>query len=491
MNLTHPTPSPCAAQVERIVFFEKNALMGIELLDLLDNFTLVVHDDDAACAHLKPNFALVPYDKAGLVAATQADWAVQCMLDDTPFLEKLGLLDTRPGAVGALLFRFESNEPLDALVQARKMALLVASSAIQERLGSKLYLPTLGATLGKALVPLVPSRTFSGMRHDNAALFAQCAAELGLPFIVQGAQGAGGRDTFLIESADQMAQALVASKGQIRAARYIAQHISLSTHVCVGDGAPLIRGPYLQLVGLPELAAQAFRFCGNDTNQSLFDAALIERARSISSTIAQHVQAQGYCGIFGIDFIRDNASGVLYVQELNMRMVGLTRLLTGMQKDQGMQPDMLAYLRAHGCALALRAGAPLGAVHAAQAGADAPEHDHAHDYAHDYAQIMIRHHAPMAATTQQVQHFLAPGIYQWLAGHLHKRSDSLFVHDMVPGELLVLMAANPGICPDPGDLLARIIVKESILVQGEYRLNPRFCELVAALRRHILGEPRT
>jgi GNAT superfamily N-acetyltransferase len=474
MNLTSPTASPCAAQAERIVFFEKCALMGVELLDLLDNYTLIVHDDDIACRYLTPAFPVQTFGNRDLMAAREPDMAVQRMLEDDTFLAKMGLTSDVPGIHGALLFRFQANQHLDALLQARKIALLVAPSALQERLGSKLYLPTLRVALGDALVPLVPSRVFDESTNripDGSAIFSACAAEWGVPFIVQGAQGVGGVDTFLLENAGQMVQVLAATQGQIRAARYIAQHISLSTHVCVGDGEPLIRGPYLQLVGLQELAAQAFRFCGNDTNQSLFDAAVIERVHTISTAIAQHVQAQGYVGIFGIDFIRDQVSGVLYVQELNMRMVGLTRLLTGMQKDQGMLPDLLAHLRAYGCTkmrTQMRTLADAGSA------------------GHDYAQFMIRHHAPAQPSDQQVQYYLEPGIYQWQAGVPVKRSDSLFVADMVPGEWLVLMAAQPGTSPGPGDLLARIIVKESILVPGEYRVNPRFSEMIATVRSRIL-----
>ena len=494
MNLSFPDANLRGAWPERIVFFEKCALMGVELLDLLENYTLIVHDDDAVYRYLKQAFPLLTYGNCDLIADREPDTAVQRMLSDDAFLDKIGLTNHAPGAPGVLLFRFQANEQLDALVQAGKMTLLVAPSTLQARLGSKLYLPTLRAALGDALVPLVPSRVFAASAdpsQDAAAIFAACAAQWGLPFIVQGAQGVGGSDTFLIETAAQLAQALLATQGQIRAARYIAQHISLSTHICVGDGAPLIRGPWLQLVGLPELATQPFRFCGNDTNQSLFDAALIQQARSISAAIAQHVKAQGYLGIFGIDFIRDHASGALYVQELNMRMVGLTRLLTGMQKDQGNLPDMLAHLRAHGCTPVLRAGARVSEQMSGHMSAQAVAGMAVGMAGQDYAQFMIRHHAlpgaPAVPAVQQVQYYLEPGIYQWQAGSLHKRSDSLFVQDMVPGELLVLMAARLGTCPGPGDLLARIIVKESILVQGEYRLNPRFCQLVALLRTRILG----
>jgi GNAT superfamily N-acetyltransferase len=501
-----PAQNTGAPQPEHSAFFEKSALMGVELLDLLDNYRLIVHDADAAYHHLKQTFPLVAYDPLDRVPAIEPDMAVQRMLGDAAFLDHIGV---NKGRLGALLFRFQANEQLDALIDAGKMVRLVAPSALQARLGSKLYLPTLRAALGAAQVPLVPSRVFLGQNdasgatgatsghldgqtsaragarasEDGAAIFAACAAEFGLPFIVQGAHGVAGDDTFLIENPSQLAHALAATQGRIRAARYIAQHISLSTHICVGDAAPLIRGPYLQLVGLPELTAHRFRFCGNDTNQSLFDVALTEQARTISAAIAQHVKAQGYLGIFGIDFIRDNSTGALYVQELNMRMVGLTRLLTGMQKDQGILPDLLAHLRAHGCATVLRADSRLSGHMSGQA--DSPMAGGPAQ--HDYAQFMIRHRVPMAPAMQQVQHYLEPGIYRWQAGHMQKRSDSLFVHDMAAGEWLVLMAASLGSCPAPGDLLARIIVKESILAPGEYRLNQRFCQLVAAVRRRILG----
>ncbi len=256
MNLPFPDAKLRAVQPERIVFFEKCALMGVELLDLLENYTLIVHDEDAAWHLLKQAFPLLSYGHADLAHDSEPDMAVQRMLGDGAFLAQIGVSTPRPGATGALLFRFQANSQLDALVQAGKMALLVAPSTLQARLGSKLYLPTLRAALGDALVPLVPSKVFAdsaGTSQDAAAIFAACAAQWGLPLIVQGGQGAGGRDTFLIETADQLAQALLATQGQIRA-RATSRASRAASSTLSGTG-------HLPVAGRQLAQAQRFAVC--------------------------------------------------------------------------------------------------------------------------------------------------------------------------------------------------------------------------------------
>lgn len=137
---------------------------------------------------------------------------------------------------------------------------------LQNRIGSKLYLVEMCKKLN---IPTNDQLVFERIKSNTNLLFNKSKKKLGLPFIIQGSQGESGWDTFLIYNELELIDALKRIQQGLRISKYLSKNLPLSVHVNILRNETIIYGPYLQLIGFPELSAGPFRFCGNDTNQKL------------------------------------------------------------------------------------------------------------------------------------------------------------------------------------------------------------------------------
>ena len=206
--------------------------------------------------------------------------------------------------------------------------------------------------------------------------------------------GDSGNATFLINSPEDFDCAFVRLGGVFKASRYLPDVIPLSTHVCISDEAVHYEGPFIQLIGFPTLSSHAFQYCGNETNQSLLDARLKSELRRMSFVVAEYAQAARYRGIFGIDYLWDQRRGLAFLQEINAQLVGTTRLLTGMEREQGVPLTLLRHLAAFG----VRTPSAPSTKNLAEVSLEGPP----------ISQLFISNNLPYATT---VRNYLTPGIY--------------------------------------------------------------------------------
>jgi hypothetical protein len=273
--------------------------------------------------------------------------------------------------------------------------------------------------------------------------------------VLQGPNGVSGEDTFCATSRAELEDVLERVSPPFKATRYIERHIPISVHVCVLADDIIVRGPYLQIVGFSALSSNPFQFSGNDTNQALFDDALVGYTKELSGRLAEGARRMGYLGILGIDYLWDRETNEIHPQEINSRLVGLTRLLTGVQKDQGRYPDVLKHLEAFGLAGNVRqaVGDRRGDV----------RFDHG-----DYAQIIISNNSDEDV---KIGTYVTPGIYGYENGRMVSVSTSLFVKEMKREEVLVAAAPCRGRRVPPGGTLAKIILKRSVIENDKYALT--------------------
>ncbi len=451
------------APQEILVFIEREPMLGVELLDLIETYRLVCYGEEALPGQLAADWGKVSHFRRDSAQATRAGRASEALADavfgDTPPGDRLPI---------RLLFA-ETNAQMDRFVTTAGLPTALPPYALQARLGDKRQLPRLCRRLD---LPCAPSLLFDTRPADLAAAYTRCVRVLGSPFVVQGPDGRAGRDTVLIRSAPALQRAAGLLGRGFRAARYLPHNIPLSVHLCILDEETLIRGPYLQLSGLPELARHPFRFAGNDTNPSLLSEPTIAEVRRACAVIADVMKAEGYRGVAGVDLLWDRDSGTPVVQEINARAVALSRLLTGMQKDQGLVPDLLRHIEAF-----------TDPVYTPRHGRLRPgELDLS---ARAYSQAYVYNTASAAVT---VSGRLEPGIHSWRDGTLKKTSSSLFVQDMGEDDVLVTEAAPAGSWRNPDGILARIILKRSLLADDAYRLEPDAAALVGHIRRRLVGE---
>ncbi len=446
----------------KVVFFERSPFMAVELLDLLKDFTIASYDEDLAYTFLQERWSLCSYGNTDFSVSEGNDTAVEHMLTNKAFTKRLQM----DGSKVMALF-FYMNAQINKAANDAGFGLFLPSYEVQERLGSKFHIEDICTKL-KLLKN--KSITFSSAT-DSKEAFSRCLSELGLPFVVQGPEGVSGEDTFLIRDVFELDIAAQTLKDGFKAAKFIKHNIPLSVHVCIEKECLVIRGPFIQLIGFPELATSPYQFCGNDTNQSLLTTEIIERVNEISAQVAEYSRSQGYMGILGIDFLWDTDSNEIYLQELNTRFVGLTRLLTGMQKDQNSYPDVLRHLETFGYSNF-------------QDGVEGMDKNKELDLSlHEYAQLIITNTDTIEVV---ISKDISPGVYQYQNNSLHLTGRSLFLSDIERNDILLAYVAPKMRRVQPRGILARILLKKSTLTHGAYELTPYVRELITSFRKLII-----
>ena len=444
-----------------IVFFEHNPYMSVELLDLLNNYKIVCYNDDATYRLLKKNWDIYSYLNREFIEEPESDQVAEILLGDQDFLNKV----IRDKEQSKILF-FYMNAKMDELLKDAGIPMLLPPYELQEKVGNKFYLPEICEKLG---LPQNKNLAFEKIPENLDNLFDQCKNALGLPFVVQDSLGESGWDISLVSTENELKEAMKKIKHGLRATKYLSKNIPVSVHVCILDDQIIVRGPWLQLIGLPELSASPFRFTGNDTNQSLLKQSFIEEVRDMSIRISELIKTKGYRGILGIDYLWDKNEDIVYPQEINSRLVGLTRLLTGMQKDQSIFPDLLKHVEVF----------------------DTPAYSakcktlHNGDIdlsRHGYSQVIIRNNA---SGNIVISRRIEPSIYRLQQSVLQKIKSSLFMSDMEDDDVLVTYAAHEGCQLYPGEVIVRILLKKSVVENGEYKLTPDAIELVSLIRKYM------
>lgn len=443
----------------RIVFFEHNPYMSVELLDLLNDYKIVCYNDDSTYQYLKEHWDIESYLNTKFIEEPESDQVAEILLGDKDFLNR-AIQDREHSKI---LF-FYMNRKMDELREKTGMPMLLPPFDVQERLGNKIFLSEI---CDKLSITRNKSLSFEKVPEDTPDLFEKCKEVLGVPFIVQDALGESGWDTSLVNSKKELKDAKKKIKNGLKATKYLSNNIPVSAHVCILESEVIIRGPWLQLIGLPELSASPFRFTGNDTNQALLTKEFIEEVLIMSQKISQFVKNEGYRGILGIDYLWDKNTGIIYPQEINSRFVGLTRLLTGIQKDQSLFPDLLKHIEA------------FDTPSYTQKSRDLQDGDI--DFSiHDYSQVIVRNNE---SNNVKILTRLEPGIYRIQDGLLQKSKKSLFVHDVADDEVLITSAAHTGCELWPGEVIVRLILKKSVINDSEYKLREEAVQLVDMIRK--------
>lgn len=189
--------------------------------------------------------------------------------------------------------------------------------------------------------------------------FARFANTYGLPFVLQHPRRGGGKGTFFINSQEECDKALKklsvyekegaeiredVSNLEVIVAQYI-NGPSPSITGCVTRHGILSTSPQYQLIDIPELynpKKGSGLFCGHDWTSSKFSETIKKQAYEIVEKVGTYFKQIGYKGIFGIDFVLDDAQQKLFVTECNPRLLGSFPLVT-MAQVRNNEPPILAF----------------------------------------------------------------------------------------------------------------------------------------------------
>ncbi|MEO5628060.1 MAG: ATP-grasp domain-containing protein [Candidatus Saccharimonadales bacterium] len=170
--------------------------------------------------------------------------------------------------------------------------------------------------------------------------------------VVQDEQLSGGKGTFFVASHRQY-QKMLADLSRLSAHRKVVVSDAVpgarerSIQACVTDDKVYVGPLQRQIVGNPLLSniriADGDKFCGATIIKKDQATDLHRQAIAVAEKVGQVLQADGYRGIFGIDYLLSD-SGELYVIEVNPRITGVTPLLTALDSDNHGIPFYLLHI---------------------------------------------------------------------------------------------------------------------------------------------------
>jgi hypothetical protein len=179
--------------------------------------------------------------------------------------------------------------------------------------------------------------------------FDDLRSRLGDRMVLQGARGNAGRRTWLVERREDLALvAQVERGGRVRAAEFVGGLPFTATGLCgPADGGGALRAwiePCRQLTGIEWLTPVQLGSCGNAWGDPQLEAQAGAVVDALAR-IADELDASGYRGLFGVDFVLDGARPV--VIETNPRMVASLPLATQAEVAADRAPLLLQTLRQH------------------------------------------------------------------------------------------------------------------------------------------------
>ncbi|MDE2041399.1 MAG: ATP-grasp domain-containing protein, partial [Patescibacteria group bacterium] len=211
---------------------------------------------------------------------------------------------------GARLLVFKNTVRVESAAIANRWKLLNPPAALSERIENKLsQIRWLGPLAQKYLPPhAMKVAKYITMKNPE-------------PFILQWAHGHTGDGTMLIRDADELRA--IQAKFPERMARVTAyvDGPSFTVNAAVAGDRILIGNVSYQITGLEPFTDNRLSTVGNDWGlacQLLSDNDR-QAIETMVSDIGRKLMMDGWKGLFGVDLIKDQARGRLYLIEINAR----------------------------------------------------------------------------------------------------------------------------------------------------------------------------
>ena len=218
------------------------------------------------------------------------------------------------------------DEETERLANQLGLTIALPPRELRERIDSKIETTRLGNDAGVPSAPNVLSRADS---YDELCSVAADAG-LGTRLVVQLPYGDSGRTTFFINEEadwDENAENLVGE--DLKIMKNI-RHVPGTVEACATRHGTLVGPVQVDLTGFEELTPYQGGWCGNDCAPISLSGNQ-EQIRQMASRLGDRLYAEGYKGVFCMDYLIDLDDNTVYLGEINPRISGaspLTNLIT-------------------------------------------------------------------------------------------------------------------------------------------------------------------
>jgi biotin carboxylase len=218
----------------------------------------------------------------------------------------------------ALIVMFD--EETEALAAEVGLDIALPPYALRHRLDSKIETTRLGDEAGVASAPNVMGRAASYAELEALA----DAAGLGRDLVVQTPYGDSGRTTFFVTSADDWDRHAPKMRAETLKVMRRINHLPGTIEGCATRHGTLVGPVMTDITGFAEITPYKGGWCGNDMAPDILPPGVPDRVREMTRRFGDRLYAEGYKGVFCLDFLLDTDTNEVYLGELNPRISGAT-----------------------------------------------------------------------------------------------------------------------------------------------------------------------
>jgi hypothetical protein len=213
------------------------------------------------------------------------------------------------------------DEESEKLAKALGLEVCFPAARLRQAVDNKIEATRIGERAGVRSVPNVLCKI------ESYGQLRKAARRLGEDLVIQTAFGDSGHTTFFVSSEkdfDRHRDEIVAEP-EVKVMKRIRCRGS-AIEACVTRHGTLVGPLMTELIGFPQLTPYKGGWCGNEVYADAFDPAVRRRARKMTFAFGEELRRLGYRGYFELDFLMDEASGRLYLGEVNPRITGASAM---------------------------------------------------------------------------------------------------------------------------------------------------------------------
>lgn len=219
------------------------------------------------------------------------------------------------------------DDKTEALCKDVGIDIALPSAELRNRLDSKIETTRIGDKAGVPSAPNILGRADSWKALKKLAK----KGGLGSDLVVQTPYGDSGRTTFFIKSEDDWDRYGAKIVDQDLKVMKRINHLPGTVEGCATRHGTLVGPVMTDITGFEEITPYKGGWCGNDCSPDVLPKDVPEKVQAMVQKFGDKLWAEGYKGVFCLDFLLDTDTGEVYLGELNPRISGAsppTNLIT-------------------------------------------------------------------------------------------------------------------------------------------------------------------
>jgi len=318
-------------EAEDIFFITPDVKRGLAFAGVLPNYHIICSDSD-------PIIPIVRKQGANIFSLEEQDIDISEIRNSAKLLEHPIVLDyiKKNAKFVPKIMYFKPSLKLDILIKQNGFIAIGNSAKLNELFEDKISFYKLAQRDLSQYLMQAQVGVFGELNYN------QLVEKLGTVFVIQFGHGWAGRTTFFIKDEREFNDLKEKfAFTTVKADRFV-KGFTVLNNCCIYEGKIFVSLPAIQIDKVAQLSDKPTVTCGRQWPVKFIGTRQIETIRSISESVGILMYKNGFRGFFGIDFLVEEATGKIYLSEVNPRLTASSAFFTLLEDNFGNVP-LLAY----------------------------------------------------------------------------------------------------------------------------------------------------